>query len=345
MPRRCRDRPRPGTTWAGLQREGDFTSFPGVRGPLPRDGEWGPVLDATSGVFAAWIGWQTAAIRAVDPAHPISVGFNTVFACLPGTASLDFVSYHAYQPPTDYEGVLKDLTTLDRLRLVWPDRPITLGEFGYTNGLALPDGWLDLHTSGLGEFLHYLYAYAHGFDGCMKWVLTDHPLELSRQQCSWMPADALAQHIDQGRYGVFWSDGTANARPKPLVYALRFFRDWLEADGDRGELTVVKADTRIGTGYVFRARRARFVGNLRHAEPGLAFEAKAAANVLVRWDGKQARVVATADATVRLDPVALCAWPAEGDARLEGPCAGVQREGREWVLDLLEGETVTLTRP
>ncbi|NCP30600.1 MAG: hypothetical protein GW867_11330 [Armatimonadetes bacterium] len=328
--------------WAGLQMLGNFTSFPGVGGPLPRDVEWGPVLDATSGLFADWIGWQVEAIRAVDPGHPITVGFNTVFDCLPGTASLDFVSHHAYQPPTDYDNVLRNLTTLDRLRQVWPDRPITLGEFGYTNGLALPDGYLDLHTSALGEFLHYLYAYAHGFDGCMKWALTDHPLELSRQQCNWMPADDLPAHLDQGRYGMFWSDGTEEARPKPLVWALRFFRDYLDAGGQRGELTVEKAPTRIGTGYVFRAPGARFVGNLRHAEPGFSLEARQAANVLVRWNGKQAQLLATADATVRLDPVRLFGWRAGAEMKVTGKVGASRWAGNELVVGLLEGETVRL---
>ncbi len=38
--------------WAGLQMTGNFTSFPGLRGPLPRSPDWNPVLDATSGIFA-----------------------------------------------------------------------------------------------------------------------------------------------------------------------------------------------------------------------------------------------------------------------------------------------------
>ena len=332
-------------TWAGLQVSGNFTSFPGVSGPLPRTAEWGPVLDATAGLFGDWIRWQTEAIRAVDASHPIAVGFNSVFACVPGVAGLDFVSHHAYQPPTDHAGVLRNLTTLDRLRQVWPDRPITLGEFGYTNGLALPAGWLDLHTSAVGEFLHYIYAYSHGFDGCMKWVLNDHPLELSRQQCSWMPADDLPQHIDQGRYGLFWSDGTAAARPKPLVWALRFFRDWVEAGGEHGELTVVAAPTRIGTGYVFRAARARFVGNRSHSEPGFGFEAQQAANVLLRWDGDGAVLLSTADATVRLEPAALLGWPATVEPKLAGRLAASRRAGPELVLDVLEGETLRLSLP
>ncbi|MHB8972185.1 MAG: hypothetical protein ACYC3X_20345 [Pirellulaceae bacterium] len=254
-------------------------SFPGLRGQLPRDPEWDAVLDDTSGIFADWIRWQTEAIRAVDPVHPITVGFNTVFACLPGAAHLDFV---------------------------------------------------------------YLYAYTHGFDGCMKWVLSDHPLELSRQQCSWLPLDDLSQHIDRGRYGLFWSDGTADARPKPLVSALRFFRDWVDAGGERGELTVSPAPTRIGTGYCFQAERTRFVGHLRHAEPGFEFEARQVATVLLHWDANQAQLLSTADATVRIDLARLCGWRPDAEVRIIGVLAASRRSGSDLVLELLEGETVTL---
>ncbi len=328
--------------WAGLQVAGNFTSFPGVKGPLPRNAEMGPVLDGTDGVFGDWLRWQVAAIRAIDPTHPISVGYNSVFGCLPANADLDFVSHHAYQPPTSHAEVVKNLTTLDRLRLVWPDRPITLGEFGYSNGLKLPDGYLDLHSSAVGEFLHYLHAWAHGFAGAMKWTLTDQPLELSRQQMRWMPADDLPRHIEQGRYGMFWSDGTDDARPKPLMWALRFFREYVDAGGPRGELTVAPADNRLGTGYVFRAPGARIVGNRRHQEPGFGFDSREAAVVLVRWDARRLSLVATADATVRLDPVQLCGWSADRALKLTGQLGSQSRTGPTWTLELLEGEAVSL---
>jgi hypothetical protein len=326
--------------WAGLQTAGNFTSFPGVKGPLPRDDEWGPVLDATDGIFRDWIGWQVDAIRSVDPTHPISVGYNSVFDALPGNAQLDFVSHHAYQPPVDLEGVRLNLTTLDRLRAVWPDRPISLGEFGYTNGLKLADGYLDLHTSALGEFLHYLYAYAHGFAGCMKWTLTDHPLELSRQQCTWMPAEDLAAHIDQGRYGLFWSDGTSNDQPKPLVWALRFLRQYVEAGGERGDLQVTAAGTRIGTGYVFHAPRALFVGDVAYAGPGLEFTAAQAANVLLWWDEGRLRILSTADATARVDLAALLGRAPEGAVTVSGKLGSCHQAGGVLGLELLEGEPV-----
>jgi hypothetical protein len=278
----------------------------------------------------------------VDAAHPISVGYNSVFDTLPANAQLDFVSHHAYQPPVDFDGVLLNLTTLDRLRAVWPDRPISLGEFGYTNGLKLADGYLDLHTSALGESLHYLYAYAHGFAGCMKWTLTDHPLELSRQQCSWMPADDLAAHTDQGRYGFFWSDGTLDDQPKPLVWALRFLREYVDAGGERGELQVGPARTRIGTGYAFRAPRALFVGDVAYDGPGLEFTAAQAANVLLWWGDRSLRVISTADASVRVDLAALLGKAPEGEVSVGGKLGSSHQIGGALELELLEGEPVDL---
>lgn len=329
--------------WADLQTTGNFTSFPGVNGPLPRDEQWGPVLDATSGIFSDWIRWQVEAIRGVDATHAITVGYNCVFACLPANSQLDFVSHHAYQPPADFQGVMRNLTTLDRLRKVWPDKPISLGEFGYTNGMKLGGEYLDLYTSALGECLHYLYAFAHDYEGCLKWVLTDHPLELSRQQCTWIAPDDLATHIDQGRYGLYWSDGTCVPRPKPVVWATRFFREYLDADGRPGELTVTPANTRIGTGYVFRAPGALFVGNVTHDGPGLQFSASHAANVLLRWEPERLMLVSTADATVRLNPGAFTAALAGRRLAIRGTLGQARRSGDWWELELLEGERVELT--
>lgn len=328
---------------AKLGTSGHFTAFPGVTGPLAPEGEWAPVVRDASQVFGDWIRWQVEAIRSVDLSHPITVGYNSVFAALPGNSQLDFVSHHCYESPVDRAGVERNLTTLDRLHALWPTKPISMGEFGYTNGLRLQGKYLDLHTSAVGEFLQYLYAYQRGYEGGMKWVLTDHPLELSRQQCTWVPPDDLPRHIDQGRYGLFYSAGTATPQPKPLVPALRFLRDYVAAGGERGALRLEQADNLIGTGYVFRSPHALFVGNQRYEGPELRFAAAFPANVLLRWDGQALRLVATADATVRLRPEALVAGLRS--AQIVGKTGARQRRG-EWLeLELLEGEPVLLRRP
>jgi hypothetical protein len=200
--------------------------------------------------------------------------------------------------------------------------------------------YLDLHTSALGEFLHYLYAFSHGFSGCMKWVLTDHPLELSRQQCAWLSPDDLPMHIDQGRFGFFYSDGTPEAQPKPLIWALRFLREYVDGGGERGELEVLRAPTQTGTGYVFRAPGALFVGDLTYRGPELQFTASQAANVLLRWDDRSLRIMSTADAAARLKVPVLLPHARNGKAKVSGKLGSSRQEG-EWLeLELLEGEVV-----
>lgn len=327
---------------ANLQDDQYFTAFPGVAGPLTPNAEWAPVVQATSDLVGDWIRWQVEAIRSVDRTHPITVGYNTVFAALPCNEQLDFLSHHCYEKPADLAGVKQNLDTLDRLHALWPSKPISVGEFGYTNGMTLSDQYLDLHTSAVGEFLNYLNAFNRGYEGCNKWVLMDHPLELSRQQCRWLAEDDLPKHIDQGRYGLFYSDGTLTPRPKPLVPALRFLREYVDAGGERGELTLEQAGNLIGTGYVFRAPHALFVGNTTYRGPELQFTASQPANVLLFWQGQSLRLVATADATVRVKPGALVTGLSAPE--VHGKTASAKRQG-EWLeLGLLEGEVVELRR-
>jgi hypothetical protein len=313
-----------------------FTSFPGVSGPLAPSAEWAPVVQDASSVFGDWIRWQVEAIRSVDRTHPITVGYNSVFATLPCNAQLDFISHHGYEKPVDLAAVERNLTTMDRLHALWPGKPVSFGEFGYTNGMVLNGRYLDLHTSALGEFLHYLYAWNQGYEGCMKWVLMDHPLELSRQQCSWIPPDDLGKHVDQGRYGLFYSAGTATPQPKPLAGALFFLRRHMTPGAKRGELRLVKADNALGTGYVYRAPDALFIGNTTYSSADLSFTAKTPANVLLHW-GPGLDLVSTADATVRLKPDRF----RKGlSGKVSGHAAWVRRQG-DWVeLALLEGQPV-----
>ncbi|MEI6503965.1 MAG: hypothetical protein WCP21_23380, partial [Armatimonadota bacterium] len=251
-------------------------------------------------------------------------------------------SHHCYEKPADLAGVQQNLGTLDRLHALWLGKPISVGEFGYTNGMTLHDQYLDLHTSAVGEFLNYLNAFNRGYEGCNKWVLMDHPLELSRQQCRWLAEDDLPKHIDQGRYGLFYSDGTATPQPKPLVPALRFLRGYVDAGGERGELKLEQADNLIGTGNVFRAPHALFVGKTTYRGPELQFTANQPATVLLCWQRQSLRLVSTADATVRVKPGALVTGLSA--PTMQGKTASVKRQG-EWLeLGLLEGEVVELRR-
>ena len=45
----------------------------------------------------------------------------------------------------------ENVTTLDRLAALWPDKPITFGEFGYTTGVPMGGDYLDRYTASVGE--------------------------------------------------------------------------------------------------------------------------------------------------------------------------------------------------
>ena len=308
--------------WAGLEVKtgNDFSTFPGLDGPLPVNDEWREVFDDTNAIWDEWVRWQVEEIRGVDPNHFVTVGYNSLNECFPANRRLDFVSHHVYRVPYSHEDVVLNLTTLDRVQAILPDRPVSLGEFGYSNGDVLDDGYLDFHTSAVGEMIHYLYAFANDFEGVHKWVLNDHPLALSVKLSPWMPPDATSQHVHQGRFGFYYYDGTIEGRPKPICHALRFFRDYADTVEPGGELEVTPGPTRIGTVYRYRGPGALFVGNVTYESPRLRFTAKRPANVMLTWNEDEARVMSTADAT---------AWVRVG-------------EGEMTRVELLEGETVVL---
>ncbi len=92
-----------------------------------------------SSIFGEWIQWRVGAIKSVDKHHLITVGNNALHALLPSNEMLDFVSHHSY--PSDAPGnasctmaqfynVTAVPKTLDIMHKLFPDQPITYGEFG-----------------------------------------------------------------------------------------------------------------------------------------------------------------------------------------------------------------------
>jgi len=327
--------------WAGLEIKSgnDFSSFPNVNCPLPVNDEWRGVFDDTNAIWENWVNWQVDAIREVDARHFITAGYNTIQECLPANEPLDYVAHHTYSVPYSHEDVILNLTVLDRIRSVWPDRPICLGEFGYSNGDILADGYTDLHTSAVGELMHYLYAYANDFEGAHKWELNDNPLWISFAQTVWVPKSAVDRHTHQGRFGMHYYDGTISGRPKPICHALRFLRDCIDAGMERGELKVERGPTRINTVYEYRAPGALFVGNVRCDSPEMTFTAQHATNVMLRWDSDGLRVMSSADADVEID---LSELGVDGRA-ITGLHGGASERDGRLAIRLLEGEVVVVT--
>ncbi len=342
--------PVPGGAWDEYIRslevsEADWTTtFPGLEGPLPlpADPRLRRAYENVNAIMGTWIGWLVEAIRAEDAAHPITVGYNTILGCLPANAPLEFVSHHVYEHPRDLEHVRHNLTTFDRLGDIWSDRPITLGEFGYSSGDLLEGEHLDVYTQAVGEIVHWLYALAQGYDGAMKWQLCDATPAYQWRFATWHRDNPEAERLRERRFGMFWPDGTLEGRPKPIAYATRFLRDCVDEGLIGGDLELRRCANPIGTGYVFRGEKVLFVGGSEYCSSEMRVESRHSFNVMLRWDDRSMTILSTADATVTLDPEDITPGKRLGtagrDARraLEDAGAGRVR------LPLREGVPVTL---
>jgi len=327
--------------------EGHWTStFPGLEGKLsvPEEPRLRQAYESTNALLAAWIGWLTEAIRSEDPTHPITVGYNTILDCLPANAPLDFVSHHVYEHPKDLEHVRINLTTMDRLKRIWPDRPITLGEFGYSSGDQMEEGYLDVYTQAVGEILHYLYALAHDYDGVMKWQLCDSDPNYQWRFATWRRTDPEEKRLRERRFGLFTPDGTPEGRAKPIAWATRFLRDAIDEGVAAGELELRSEDNPIATGYTFKGKNVLFIGGTQYFSPELTFRSDVPANVMLRWNDDQLVLMSTADTHLTLRPASFVSKLKTQGIRLNGRVAGSQTSGDRFTLALLEGEVVQVVR-
>ena len=75
----------------------------------------------------AWLEQMSNQVRKWDPNHPVTIGWSSPEAAILLDEEVDFISFHYYQDPADF--VKKYKTLKDRVG----DRPILLGEYGYSS--------------------------------------------------------------------------------------------------------------------------------------------------------------------------------------------------------------------
>ncbi len=319
----------------------DYSCLYGLNGKLPVEPEYADFIAAVDKTFADWILFHKRCIEQFDKNHFITVGYNTSLAALPCNNLLDFVSHHIYQMPYSYEDLNKSATTFDRLRKLWPDKPITLGEFGFSSGLTMPDGkYLGYDAASVAEMIIYLYAFANDYSGAYLWMLSEWPLANIRYNAPWISDE---RQVYESQFGMYYYDGTAKGCPKPIAHAVRFFRQYVDTHnpGD-GKLDIIRADTPMKTGYVFSDADALFVGNTSYVSKPLKFQSSQPVNVMLMWDSRQLKIMATCDVEAELDMteygfVKNTAWT------LAGLCASFEKIGENVKIKLLKGNIITLT--
>jgi len=273
------------------------TTEPGISAPLDFAGEFADALAAIDESFGLWIRSQRDAIRANDPNHFITVGYNTLYSCLPCNRDLDFISHHAYEAPVSLGAQRLNSTVLDRLAKVWPQQPATLGEFGYSNGVLIDGKPVDIHASAVGEMIVYLTALAHGHSGCAKWMLNDIPGPV---YAATSPYISPSSYASEGAFGLFAYDGTSGGRAKPIVHALRSLREYLDAGGQAGQIETFESEGQVG--YVFKSKHGIFAGGIKGNVEGLTFRSASnyPVNVALYRANNKMRLRSDSDAIVEL---------------------------------------------
>jgi hypothetical protein len=173
------------STWATSKGRADVEYF-----SQPEAARWRTFMDVLDTTYRAWLEPQIQAIRAVDPATPITIGqHDPLIAALPANQMLDVITLHRYGPPGP-DG-LKDIRRqLLALKAMFPDRPVVLGEFGHRATDLGED------VAAVEETAVWLQLLSDGFAGGLKWMLTD-----TRDGTDTM--------------GMFRIDGS----PRPVAYA------------------------------------------------------------------------------------------------------------------------------
>jgi hypothetical protein len=316
----------------------DYSCLYGLDGKLPIEPEHKEFLSVIDKAFADWIVFQKKAINQFDNNHFITVGYNTSLAALPTNGLLDFTSHHIYQMPYSYQDMQKSITTFDRLRAFWPNKPITLGEFGFSSGIKMPDdSYLGVNAASVAEMSVYLYAFANDYSGAYLWMLSEWPVANMKYNAPWISPD---KQIYESRFGMYYYDGTPQGSPKPIAHAIKFFREYIDAHspGD-GALELVSADTPMKAGYVFTDKDALFVGSAEYDSERLKFKSPVPVNVMLLWNAEQLKIMATADIEVAVD-LSKFAFPADADFSANGQYASLIKAADTIRLKLLKGQTV-----
>ncbi len=138
--------------------------------------KWHKLIEVLNGTVQAWLTVRRTPVRAVDPNHLITVGYNWLhFAALPANRVLDFQEFHKYGALSRSKFV-QTTQTLSSLQKAFPQHPVLMGEFGYSNQTGpnpASSEPVEAPQTALFEMAILAFLRAHNFAGGLKWMLND----------------------------------------------------------------------------------------------------------------------------------------------------------------------------
>jgi hypothetical protein len=260
----------------------------------PDSAQWQTYITALSGTLALWIKVQRDAIRAADPDHLLTVGYNWAhLAGLEANRVLDFHQFHHY--PSRYLYSLQfAFGTWASLSARFPGQPVMLGEFGYSNQTSDDPATsqpVAENLTAVYEGAGICYMRANNFAGAMKWMLND-------VRGSGNPYE--------DNLGIY-ADGD---RPKKVCDLLRSLAATWTQSAENGAFAL-KSDPGSGAGYIYKTSGAAFVGGTAQQDEALGWSSTEAATLFLGWSSStELQASATGAGEISVNPAALVpGWP------------------------------------
>jgi hypothetical protein len=241
-----------------------------------------------------------------------------------------------------YEDMQIATTTYDRLGKMWPAKPVTLGEFGYSYGLKLLNGeYLDLDTAAMAEMMIYLYAFANDYDGALSLMLSDWPVPLLDHSAPWI---SKSDQDYQAGFGIYLYDGTLTGKPKPIVHAMKFLSRYMKTkQAGTGTFKLIRTSTPIGCGYVYESNDAFFVGASTFSSSDLSLQSAQSTNCMLTWSGSKINIVTSTDADLKISKAFLKRVLKADYFKIAGNTRSVSPSGSDLSISTLEGEQLIIS--
>jgi hypothetical protein len=247
---------------------------------------WYTLISVLDGTVEAWLRARIDPIRATGCQQLLNVGWNWLhFAALPANRLLDFQQYHNYTS-LSLAGFNTNVIHLEGLRRAFPNHPIILGEFGWSNHTGSNPATsqpVPVELTGLYEAATYAYLRANSFAGGIKWMLND--LDITHN-----PFEA--------NLGVF----KLGNQPKTIAHLIwRFNRDWPPAD-QNAQFTAVR-DLDAGLAYRFNLSQQVVVGGHSYQDDMIGWQANSpAAHCFITKAQTELLIDALGTGQLSLDP-------------------------------------------
>lgn len=305
-----------------------------------------PFVEALNATFSMWYQPQADLIRSLAPEQLITIGYNKGYVALPFNRDLDFLSHHSYFSPQSAEGVMLYTRVQDVLRAIWPNKPVSIGEFGYSLGTRMGGEFLSQDASAVAEMVMYLYSYASGYSGVMKWRLNDDAVWETFEPGHWLEKSAEASRIRQARFGLYANDGYQSV-PKPIAHGLAFLRDYLDHYSvSRGKLEAYQDEDvpQIRTGFTYRSSNALFIAGVDVDEAPMRFTTTDGqpAIVMAMWDDSKLELMSTKTLVLQLDLKSLMQREIHKTRGIQGNYGLAEIDNGTAEIALIKGEKVRL---